>query len=112
MSNPDAFIKAYHDFKDSVDFSQPGALPDVENLYWGMLMGIPSVPADDNNDSLDAQLTAVDQRVVILKAVFVEVNKNQTDDFLDKGLIRYDKACKITKKMLKEMNTYSDTDDH
>jgi len=105
MINSDAFIKAYHDFKDSVDFSQSGTLPDVKNLYWGMLMGIPSVPADDNNNSLDAQLIAVDQRVIILKAVFVEVNKNQADDFLDKGLIRYDKAGKITKEMLKEMNT-------
>ena len=95
-----AFIKAYHDFKESVDFTKGGFLPELDNLVWMLLMAIPNVPADDDT-SEQASLEAVDQRISILKAVFVEVNKDQGDDFLDQGLKRYDQAGKMAKIMLK-----------
>lgn len=95
-----AFIKAYHDFKESVDFTKGGFLPDLDNLVWMLLMAIPNVPADDDT-SEQASLEAVDQRISILKAVFVEVNKDQGDDFLDQGLTRYDQAGEMAKIMLK-----------
>ena len=47
----------------------------------------------------DAQIEAIDQRVAILKAVFVEVNKGQTDEFLDQGLNRYDQAGRMAKEL-------------
>ena len=98
--NPN-FIRAYHDFRKSVDFNTTGILPDMDNLVWCMLMGIPQVPADGGN-SPEAVVKAIDQRVAILKAVFVEVNGQQTDDFLDQGMVRYDQASKMAKKLLKE----------
>ena len=39
MKKKGDFIKAYHDFRDSIDFSKSGILPDLENLVWYMLMG-------------------------------------------------------------------------
>ncbi|MFZ7113327.1 MAG: hypothetical protein ACOWYE_16720 [Desulfatiglandales bacterium] len=95
-----AFIKAYHDFKESVDFTKGGFLPELDNLVWMLLMAIPNVPADKDT-SEQAALEAVDQRISILKAIFVEVNKDQGDDFLDQGLSRYDQAGKMAKIMLK-----------
>jgi len=95
------FIRAYYDFRKSVDFNTTGILPDMDNLVWCMLMGIPQVPADGGN-SPDAGVKAIDQRVAILKAVFVEVNGRQADDFLDQGMVRYDQASKMAKKLLKE----------
>ena len=102
MKDTEGFIRAYHDFRESVDFERCGLLPEVDNLIWCMLMGIPSVPADDDI-SADAAVTAIDQRVAILKAVFVEVNKDQSDAFLDRGLIMYDQAGETAKKLLKEV---------
>ena len=64
-------------------------------------MGIPRVPADEESSG-EAPMVAIDQRVTILKAVFVEVNKNQTDDFINQGLDRYDEACKTAKTLLQE----------
>ncbi len=95
------FIRAYHDFRQSVDFDTTGILPDMDYLVWCLLMGIPEVPADGDN-SPDAVVTAIDQRTAILKAVFVEVNGLQTDDFLDQGMVRYDQAGKMAKKLFQE----------
>lgn len=100
MSNDDDFIEAYHSFKEMVDFSKTGILPELDNVIWCMVMGIPNVPADEDA-SLEKDLNAVDQRVAILKAVFVEVNRDQTEDFLDQGLLRYDEAGRMAKELLK-----------
>ena len=101
MKDREEFIKAYRDFKKSIDFTKSGILPELDHLIGFMLIGIPHVPADEDA-SEDAAIIAVDQRVTILKAVFVEVNRGQSDDFIDKGLIRYDKAGKIAKIWLQE----------
>jgi hypothetical protein len=101
MKNKDAFLKAYHDFKKSVDMRKGGVLPDLDNLVWYILMGVPQVPADDD-PSEDAPVTAVDQRVTILKAVFVEANRDKPEGFLDEGLKRYDQAGKMAKMMLND----------
>jgi hypothetical protein len=103
MMDTQGFIRAYHAFRESVDFESCGLLPEMDNLIWCMLMGVPRVPADEDA-SADAAATAIDQRVAILKAVFVEVNKNQTDAFLDQGLITYDRAGEMAKKLLEEEN--------
>ena len=101
MDDNDNFIKAYHDFRNSVDLSRSGVLPDEENLVWYILMGVPPVPAD-HEPSEDAPAEAIDQRVSILKAVFVEANKDQSEEFIDEGLTRYDHAAKKAKALLKE----------
>jgi len=103
MKNTEEFIKAYNDFKDLIDFNKSGFLPEVDNLVWYMLIGIPHVPADED-PSENSQMVAIDQRVAILKAVFVEVNRDQPKDFLDEGMTRYDQACNMAKTMLKESN--------
>ena len=46
MKEDDNFIKAYHDFKKTVDLTKGGVLQDLDNLIWYMLMGVPHVPAD------------------------------------------------------------------
>jgi hypothetical protein len=66
MKETDGFIKAYHDFKESVDFTKAGIMPDLDNLVWFMLTGVPYVPADED-PSDDAAMTAIEQRVTILK---------------------------------------------
>jgi hypothetical protein len=71
-----------------------------------MLMGIPNVPADEET-SQEATLRALDQRVAILKAVFVEINGNRSDEFLDRGLGMYDQACRVAKRMLLEADDTS-----
>jgi hypothetical protein len=101
MNEKKAFLEAYHEFRESVDFEQGGILPEYDHLVWCMLMGVPDVPAD-RDLAPDAPMTAIDQRVAILKAVFVEVNGGQTDDFLDKGLGRYDRAGRMARKILEE----------
>jgi hypothetical protein len=101
VDDKDSFIKAYHDFRNSVDLTKSGVLPDLENLVWYILMGVPPVPADQE-PAEDAPAQAIDQRVSILKAVFVEANKNQNDEFIDEGLRRYDEAGKTAKALLKE----------
>ena len=103
MKDEEGFLKAYNDFRKSVDFAKVGFLPDLDNLVWYMLMGVPQVPADDDPDE-NAQVIAVDQRLNILKAVFVEVNRDQPDQFLDEGLCIYDQAGKTAKTMLQEEN--------
>ena len=102
MKNSQEFIEAYHSFKKTVDFTKTGILPDLDNLIYYMLMGIPRVPADDDS-SEDAEMEAIDQRVTILKAVFVEVNKDQPETFLNMGLLRYDQAVKMARVMFSAM---------
>ena len=102
------FLKAYHDFRESVDFSKGGVLPELDDLTWYMLMGVPHVPADDD-PSEEAQFEAIDQRVTILKAVFVEVNRDQSEAFLNKGLTMYDQAGKMAKILLQEENASPDS---
>ena len=97
----DPFIKAYYDFKESVDFTKSGILPDLDNMIGYLLMGIPPVPADDD-PSNDAVFEAIDQRVAILKAVFAELNRVASDEFLDRGLTLYDEAAKKAKVLLRE----------
>ena len=101
MNDKKAFLEAYHEFRESVDFEQGGVLPEYEHLVWCMLMGVPDVPAD-RDEAPEAPMTAIEQRIAILKAVFVEVNGDQTDDFLDNGLDRYDRAGRMAKKLLEE----------
>lgn len=108
MEDTKEFIKAYHDFKESVDFSQSGILPELDDLTAYMLMGVPPVPAD-NDPSEEAPIEAIDQRVSILKAVFVELNRDQSDDFINQGLSRYDEAGRMAKILLEEGNSTSDT---
>jgi hypothetical protein len=64
-------------------------------------MGVPPVPADQESAE-DAPAQAIEQRVSILKAVFVEANKDQDEEFIDEGLRRYDQAGKMAKALLKE----------
>ena len=110
MKKKGDFIKAYHDFRDSIDFSKSGILPDLENLVWYMLMGVPQVPADEDPESFSPS-EAIDQRINILKATFVEVNRDQPDEFLNQGLIIYDQAAKKAKVLTEEENeTREDTD--
>jgi hypothetical protein len=97
----DAYIRAYYEFRNSVDLTKNGLLPDINNLVWYLLMGVPHVPADEEA-SQEASFLAVDQRVTILKAVFVEVNRQEGDAFLDEGLRRYDQASKAAKALLLE----------
>jgi hypothetical protein len=66
-------------------------------------MGVPPVPADQESAE-DAPAQAIEQRVSILKAVFVEANRNQNEEFIDEGLRRYDQAGKMAKALLKENN--------
>jgi hypothetical protein len=97
----DAFVKAYHDFRDSVDLTKGGVLPDMDNLTWYLLMGVPPVPADEDAVQ-NAPLLAIEQRVTILKAVFVEANRHESETFLDQGLERYDQASRMAKSLLQE----------
>ncbi len=101
MDEKDSFLKAYHDFRNSVDLTRSGVLPDQENLVWYILMGVPPVPADQDGAE-DAPAEAIDQRVSILKAVFVEANRDQGDEFIDEGLRRYDQAGKMAKTLINE----------
>jgi len=109
MKDTKNFIESYNVFRNSVDFEKSGILPELDNLIWCMLMGVPEVPAD-NDTSSEASFKAIEQRVAILKAIFVEVNKDRTDDFLDQGLVRYDEAGKIARVLLKEQSSASKAD--
>ncbi|MCF8144768.1 MAG: hypothetical protein K9N21_12700 [Deltaproteobacteria bacterium] len=95
------YLKAYYEFRESVDFAQGGFLPDLDNLVWYLLVGVPPVPAD-GDDSEEGKLAALDQRLNILKAVFVELNRNMPDPFLDQGLGIYDTAGKNAREMIRE----------
>lgn len=97
----EAYLRAYREFRESVDFTSGGFLPETDNLTWYLLTGVPPVPADDGS-SLRSRLVAVDQRVNILKAVFVELNRDKPDVFLDQGLAIYDRAAEMAKTLLEE----------
>ena len=101
LKEKENYLQAYYDFKETVDFSQGGFLPDLDNLVWYLLVGVPPVPADEDPSEI-GQMAAVDQRVNILKAVFVELNRNMSDQFLDEGLGIYDRAVKSVRTMLEE----------
>ena len=103
----DRFIQAYHDFRDSVDFSKRGFMPEVEDIACYLLLGIPPVPADED-PSEEGPIVAIDQRVAILKAVFAELNREQAKDFLDEGMVRYDEAGKRAKRMIRESGIIGD----
>jgi len=94
------YLQAYYDFRDSVDFTRSGFLPELDNLIWYLVVGIPPVPADAEG-SEEGKLAALDQRLNILKAVFVELNRNMPDPFLDEGLRIYDKAGKNARDMIR-----------
>ncbi len=110
MTDTGDFIKAYHDCRDSIDFSKSGILPDLDNLVWYMLMGVPHVPADEDPEVFTSS-EAIEQRINILKVTFVEVNRNQTEDFLNQGLSIYDQAGKKAKVFLKEESETPPTKD-
>jgi len=95
------FIEAYQKFRLQVDLRETGILPDLERLIYTLLVGIPEVPADYEKSD-EAVLDAIDQRVAILKAVFVEANRTKDDEFLDKGLRIYDNAGKMAKQLISE----------
>lgn len=101
MKQQKDYLQAYHDFKESVDFTKGGFLPDQDNLVWYLFAGVPPVPGDEDH-SEKGQIIALDQRLNILKAVFVELNKSMSDNFLDQGLKIYDQAGRSTKNMLLE----------
>jgi hypothetical protein len=100
-SRETGYLQAYYDFRESVDFTQGGFLPDLDNLVWYLLVGVPPVPADED-DSEEGKLVALEQRLNILKAVFVELNRNMPDPFLDQGLSIYDKAGESARDMIRE----------
>ena len=95
------FLKAYQQFKQSIDFEKSGILPELSRLIWYILMGVPPVPADEYSVP-DAQEIAIDQRIAILKAIFVEINRDQPEEFIDRGLELYDTAGRIAKELLRE----------
>jgi hypothetical protein len=101
MKETDSFIKAYHEFRDTVDLDSAGIVPDLDNVVWYMMMGVPHVPADDETSD-NATEQAVEQRVTILKAVFAEVNRKQPGEFVEQGLKIYDEAGKRVRKMLED----------
>ena len=101
MKDTDVFIQAYREFREAVDLRGNDVLPDINTVSWCMLMGIPDVPADDD-PSPQGCAAAIDQRVAILKAVFVEANRSRDDAFLDEGLSRYDRAGDAAKRLLLE----------
>jgi len=97
----DPFVKAYHEFRDSIDLTKSGVLPDMDNLVWYLLMGVPRVPADEGT-AQNSPYLAIEQRVIILKAVFVEANRHESESFLDQGLGKYDQAGRTARALLKE----------
>lgn len=101
MSSYQEFIEAYQRFRRQVDLKETDQLPDLERLTYTLIVGIPDVPADHEMDE-DSILDAIDQRVAILKAIFVEANRTKTDEFLDRGLLIYDRACEMAKQIITE----------
>jgi hypothetical protein len=45
----DAYLRAYREFRASVDFASGGFLPEPDNLTWYLLTGIPPVPSDEES---------------------------------------------------------------
>ena len=101
MTGQDPLFKAYNDFRKQVDMSGSGILPDPDQLALFLVMGVPEVPAD-HDPSDGAAEEAIDQRILILKKVFVEVNLDQDEDFIDQGLAIYDQGGKKAKALLVE----------
>ncbi|MBN1627631.1 MAG: hypothetical protein JW944_13995 [Deltaproteobacteria bacterium] len=101
MKSPDPFINAYYEFRESVDFSRNGILPDKENMISYLLMGVPRVPADESKEP-GSSIEAIYQRVLILKAVFTELNHDADEEFLDRGLEIYDMAAETAKVLLSD----------
>lgn len=97
----DRFIEAYREFKEQIDCTKGGVLPSVDDLVHYMLLGVPRVPADEDPGE-EARVQAIDQRVSIFKALFVEVNRSGSEGFLDEGLRRYDRAAAEARAMLEE----------
>jgi hypothetical protein len=102
MKKSDPFVEAYHEFRESVDFTRNGILPDRDNMISYLLMGVPRVPSDDDPITAGSSADAIDQRVLILKAVFTELNHDAEEKFLDEGLNIYDMAAQTAKIMLKD----------
>ena len=96
MTEQDPLFKAYNDFREQVDMTRSGMLPDPDELALFMLIGVPEVPAD-REPSDEAAAEAIDQRVLILKKIFVEINLGQNEDFIDQGLAIYDQGGKKAK---------------
>ena len=101
MTEQDPLFKAYDDFREQVDMTASGVLPDPDELAFFLLMGVPEVPAD-HDPSDEAAEEAIDQRILILKKVFVEINLDQDEAFIDQGLAIYDQGGKKAKVLLKE----------
>jgi hypothetical protein len=101
VTEQDPLFRAYNDFREQVDMTGSGILPDPDELALFLLMGIPEVPAD-HDPSDEAAEEAIDQRILILKKVFVEINLDQEEDFIDQGLAIYDQGGKKAKALLKE----------
>lgn len=101
MTEQDPLFRAYNDFREQVDMTESGILPDPEQLALFLLMGVPEVPAD-HDPSDEAAEEAIDQRILILKKVFVEINLDQDDEFIDQGLAIYDQGGKKAKTLLEE----------
>ena len=101
MKDYRTFLDAYRQFKRSIDLEKRGILPELSKLLWYILMGIPPVPADEYSVP-NAQEIAIDQRIAILKAIFVEINRDQPDEFIDRGLEVYDTAGRLAKELLRE----------
>lgn len=106
MKETDRFIQAYHEFRDAIDLTKAGMLPDLDNLVWYLVMGVPRVPADED-PSETAAMEAIDQRVMILKAVFAEANRKQPGEFIGRGLSIYDRAAKRARRLLEQGNPLS-----
>jgi hypothetical protein len=101
MKKSDPFIDAYREFRESVDFTRSGILPDRDNMISYLLMGVPRVPEDDNT-ATESSMDAIDQRVLILKAVFTELNHDADEEFLDEGFIIYEQAGEKAKIIIRE----------
>jgi hypothetical protein len=101
MTEEDPLFRAYNDFREQVDMTGSGILPDPDQLSFFLLMGVPEVPAD-HDPSDEAAKEAIDQRILILKKVFLEINMDQDEDFIDQGLAIYDQGAKNAKSLLKE----------
>jgi hypothetical protein len=101
VTEQDPLFKAYDDFREQVDMTASGILPDPDELAFFLLMGVPEVPADrDSSD--EAAEEAIDQRILILKKVFVEINLGQDEAFIDQGLAIYEQGRKKAKALLEE----------
>ena len=100
----DCFIKAYQEFKEQIDCTKGGVLPEVDDLVHYMLLGVPRVPADEDPGE-EARLQAIDQRVSIFKVIFVEINRDQSEGFVDEGLRRYDQAAAEARSLLEEVSS-------